>query len=352
MEAIVAPSSPTSTDSAPTPSAPVSIGTPAPSAPPAEVKRPSSFKAALEQAAKRTAVAETPNAPTPETAAIPPGAPETMAVPPTAPKPNGPIPFDVHTKALENARTKAASDAVAQYRQKVGWVEEFPQLTRDVVSEWIPTARAMHEDPVRWTLEQWIPRLQADARFGPQLQSLGGRLLSGRAEPMPGPDVEIVDQTGAVTGRTYSAQQLAARDEWRERQLLAKIGQELAPIKAREAKAKADADSKEQHERWAKQTDVLMTRATKILDGRMDLFQHIKAILDQHPTADPVDVALHVREQFIVPNQKATAQSDAVAEMQRKAAGNTASGASAAGTPKPRPKNPAELAAFMREMTR
>jgi hypothetical protein len=165
--------------------------------------------------------------------------------------------------------------------------------------------------------KNYTQELLAHPEHGQVLRSELGRMFGSirqpvtpQAEPMPEPDVHIVDAQGNVTGKTYSAEQLAKRA-----------------------------------------TDQHLTRIDKILDGRKDLYAQVNALMAADDSLDALDAAFQVREQHIVPGQGAEAQRKALESIKQKAAGNTGGHAGAA-TPLVRPKSERELAEFMRGLER
>jgi hypothetical protein len=258
-------------------------------------------------------------------------------------KPQGPIPFEVHQKALENARTKA----VAEFREQpaIRQAGEFAaRITQNATGFWGEYTRELlahpeHGQVLRAELGRMFGSLRAPAQ--PQAQQ----------QPMPEPDIQIVDAQGHVTGMTYSDKQLAARDDWRERQLLEKVNARMLPIEQERAAKAAEAKTAEVEKQVTAATDQHLTRIDKILDGRKDLYTEVNALLAKDPSLDALDAAFQVRDSHIVPTQGAEAERKALDKIKQKAAGNTA-GNSGAATPLTRPKSEAELAEFMRSLAR
>lgn len=126
----------------------------------------------------------------PEAATIAPAVTTTAATS-TDPVRTGPIPFDVHKTALDNARTKA----VEEYRQQYGWAE---QINRDELLEFARTVQQSKDDPIAY-VQNLIAHLQTDAKYGPELRSIAARALQqGRGQSSqagPYPVIELADGT-------------------------------------------------------------------------------------------------------------------------------------------------------------
>ena len=136
----------------------------------------------------------------------------------------GPIPFDVHHTALENARMKARGDVEREFRERYGWADQFQQ------------------DPYPF-VEAWVDQLAQHRELGPKMLAKAARLLQSRrgtqapaAAERPKADVPVVDAQGNLTGYVYSDKQQDALDEWRWAQREASIFERLAPLEQRNAK--------------------------------------------------------------------------------------------------------------------
>lgn len=152
----------------------------------------------------------------------------------------GPIPFNVHKTALDNARSKA----VAEWEQQYGWAKQVdPQEFQRVVE----MSRKASADPIAY-LQDFIKEIQQDPKYGAQLRSLAARALSQRQQQVvdeqePQPDVPIQLDNGRVLN-LYSAEQQAKREAFLQRQWMSQVKQEFSPVtktietlQAREAEA-------------------------------------------------------------------------------------------------------------------
>lgn len=201
--------------------APASGGTPAVSAP--ADTRPTSWAEALGEAPAADPATAAPSdlpalVPTPEVAIPLPSAPEadpSSDATPTA----GPIPFDRHKAALDNARTKAIESTVQQVKESYGAGIDF-QTRFDA-------------DPVG-TFAQVFDGLMQHPTFGPAVLSHAAKALSARRgqaalDQEPQPDLQAADGT-----LLYSAEQLAKREAWTHRRLQAEMARALTPFQQRE----------------------------------------------------------------------------------------------------------------------
>jgi hypothetical protein len=183
------------------------------------------------------------SAPVTETAQ-PEGATTAPAVEPTAenlstePVRTGPIPFDVHKTALENARAKA----VTEYQQKYGWAEQVnPQEFQQIRQ----IAQHFQSGDVVGGLQAMIAEARKDPSVDAQIRSFAARELGRRSQPTPAqeqepqPDLPIQLEDGRVV-HLFSAEQQAKREAFLHKQWLQSVQQEIQPLKqSHEAQQKA-----------------------------------------------------------------------------------------------------------------
>ena len=174
-------------------------------------------------------------------------APDTQTITPE--KPAGPIPFDVHKTALENARTKAAQEAESRYQ----WAQTIPAQHQETVGQFY---RLLDAEPTQ-AVEVLITQIANDPQQAPKLRSLFGRLLGTRAQTqatpnaIPEPDAEGVDEQGQRIP-LYSAQAMPKLIAAIRQQITDDLSKKYGPLEQdfqtrqqREADAhmKADADA-------------------------------------------------------------------------------------------------------------
>lgn len=338
MEAIVEQPTPATT----TESAPAAPATSAPDSTTTTSERPTNVTqlaahmAKLDLTSAATATEKTPAAPAAAATSQP--ASTTPASVTPAPK-QGPIPFDAHSTALDNARTKTRAEVTAEFDRDFGWAR---QVSRDSIAHMSQIATQINTDPVGF-LNRMAAELASHPTYGPQLRSSAGRTLAGGAPASSlDPDVQITDKDGQVVGQTFSAQRVQAIVE---KAVSDAIGREVQPLKSAEEQRQAAIKTQETRRQMDQQADTAIARMKEILDGRDDLWGHVDALLAQGK--DAIDAALAVRKQHITPSQTKAAEATVADTMKRKANGNTANGAGTSVAATTRPKNPKELAEFM-----
>lgn len=258
--------------------------------------------------------------------------------PVTTAEPKGPIPFESHKTALENARTKATKETEAKF----GWAAKIPEQHRATVGEFYQT---LDTEPVM-AIEALIATAANDPDQAPKLRSLLGRLLGNRApverptetrQPanvgaIPEPDFQ--DESG---NQFYSAARMQAALKALESRIDAKYANELKPLKTDlqtrseqdlQAKQKAEADA------WAE------ARYAKI--GQWPHFKaHEGAIADAITNDPDLDVA-DAYIQIVVPHLSQTERTSVVAGLRDKANAASINPGNPASAVNGRPKSFAE----------
>jgi len=289
------------------------------------------LSSALAASATEASAAETPvESSAPVETPVQPGAATTQptgtetATSTTPAKPTGPIPFDVHKTALENARTKAREEYEAEWKP----YEWAKQVDQEQFLELLGIVQRSRTDPVGY-VQEYIQSLQAHPIHGAALRSLAGRALAaargqqGQAQDQePQPDIPLED------GRyLYSAEQQARRDAWREQRLLAQLEQKYAPafksveqMQAREAEAQqmraADTFAGSLYGNLAK------------MQGFEENKAEIAAFVKNHPfTSDhPAEVeavALRAYNSIVLPKLLTNANRAVLTQIEQKAQANT-----------------------------
>ena len=167
----------------------------------------------------------------PEGATTPPAVETTDSPVSTDPaKPAGPIPFDVHKTALDNARTKA----IAEYQQKYGWAEQVQQQDFQQAQRLASALYRADGDKIA-ALNTLIAELRKeDPNFETQIRSFAARTLGQRssqpaAEQEPQPDLPIQLEDGRVV-HLYSAEQQAKREAFLQQKWMQTVEQKLQPF--------------------------------------------------------------------------------------------------------------------------
>jgi hypothetical protein len=307
------------TSAATTETSPAAPATSAPSPSVAPDQRPTFEQAFAADAARQTPetqpATESPTTPAAETTET------TSAVHPST-ETQGPIPFTVHKTALDNARTKATQEAQATFDRDYGWAKAIP---RETIQEWSGIAQLMASDPAAF-MEKYFAEAVAHPTHGPGVKSWAAKTLAARVPPadtMPAPDVQIVDAQGNVTGLTYSDTQLAKRDEWRERQLMEKVGTELQPFKQEREQKQAEAREAARKQEVAASVDDVMADIAAVLEIPVDaanpLFVKVGELMDAEHLS-PHKAAMRVRQEYVVPKLAGSVQTKVLEDLQTKAA--------------------------------
>ena len=323
--------------SAPAPSAAPSVSTtPSDPTPVTPSERPS-FKKALVQAEQQTA-APTITPPL-DAATTPPGA---TATHPTPPASKGPIPFEVHSKALDNARAKARTEVEGEFRQQYGDPAEVAESV-----QWRNLAKA---DPGTF-LEKALLEGLTDPVAAPRVKQLLGKMLGSMRQPAPGrqvpsqtdaPRPDFRDEQG---NEFYSAKTQAQRDEWLKNTILA----EIAPLKqeVEGSKAEREADQRRQ-QADAQQRQVTQQITSHLTKARSwPHFEAHEAAIKQALAAmpltsgHPAEEALALREAYdavVLPKLSELEQNRVLAQMNARANDSTLN-PSNTGAPTGIPKN-------------
>jgi hypothetical protein len=320
-------------------SSPVSAApaTSAPAATPTPSQRPTFAQAfAADAAAQQTAPATS----TEPAATVP------VAGQPTSGETKGPIPFDVHHTALQNARTKAEADALAKWRQQYGWAEQMTAGDRDGLQRWAQLADRMSSDPIGH-ITDLIQELQNHTVYGPQLRSQAGRLLAGARGPQRvdmTPDLEVRNDQGQVVERSFSAPKLLAILDQVVNDKLSPLQQDANQRKAAEQQAQRQTEARAEMQRISTAADSMLEDINGILDiddpkssDAMQLYSEVTKVMEQYPTLSGYRAALHVRDSILKPSAAAKAQAAAVDSLKTQAAAQSVkpSGAATPATKRP-----------------
>jgi hypothetical protein len=295
----------TASSAAPTVTSPAAPATSAPPSSPAPAARPT-----FEQVfAAPPAAPTTPEiAVAPQGTTEPPVAPDAAAVHPSA-KPPGPIPFEVHKTALDNARAKATAEAQAAFDRDYSWAK---QVSPETVQRWSGIASLMATNPSAF-LDQYFSEAATHPTFGPQVKSWAAKTLARRAEPAApdlSPDVVVQDpQTGREVARTFTAERVQAIVDAIVQKQVAPLRRDLETRQAREQQQQAEAQQAEASRRLEASTDAVLADLHDLLDiteqtpqAQKDaLFSELTALLDANPQLSPHKAAMQVRKTRIMP---------------------------------------------------
>lgn len=257
--------------------------------------------------------------------------PEGATIPPagaTAPVPikDGPIPFDVHTRSMENARAKERQAVEQEFRQRYQPLERFNTDRMGFIADMLNEALDNPE-------------------LAPQIRSLAGRALGGRNGQMPAAEPDQMPQPDFEDGqgnRFYSARAMQALDEWRTAKVKADI---LAEVQPNLAQVETIAQRERQREQQQQQTqwrDKTLEKARSLpyfAEHEADIKQ---VYLSLPPTSGhPAEEAAALREAYdrvVLPKLSQLEHDKAVTSMRTRASASTLNPAST-GAPGGVPKN-------------
>lgn len=319
-----------STSDASTSSAPSSAPAPA-AAPAAPAARPS-MKQALVQADASTAAS---GAPVPGTTD-----PTAAAALPASPK--GPIPFEVHHTALENARKKEREALQAQYAWTTG-------LNPDEVKNALGWRQAAQADPTRF-LQEFIAEGLANPQIRPTILSLMGQNLNAAraASPKPGalpkPRFQTTDDQGNSVA-VYTADDMQQFATALTEQLRGEVKEAVQPYEQerqeRDKLQKIEA-AKTKLTSWTTTTMKDMSS----LEGFTEHEAEIKAVYAAMPVPEEGGFAAaenalrRAYTQVVIPHLRKSGQDATLAKLKRDAAATTLNPSSAGvSMPAKRPKS-------------
>lgn len=249
-----------------------------------------------------TDTSTTAASPTPESTPEAVTPPSDTGQPQTEPdlEPTGPLPLERHKAILENARKKAAEEALQPY----AWVQKYgdPQTAQQrlAVTEW------MERDPAGF-LRTWAASQNLDLS---QVVPHASAPTPPRVEEPPQPDILL--ESGQMT---YSTERLRELLAYQERQLASRFERELAPIKQERAitQVQQEATLKARQEIAAAQS------WTGFAEHRADIVAH----LQHNPTATLRDAYIAVVPAKLAEREakvRDEAYQKALADIQSKAA--------------------------------
>ena len=295
--------------------------------------RPATFEQAFAQAeATPTPQADRESAPPASTTSGPDGQPDATAPAPESVQDvaskKGPLPFDVHTKALENARTKTRAEVAAEYQQRYGWADGIAPEIGTQVLDW---ARRAAADPLTFGT-QLVEELLAHPTHGPAMRSsLGRYLATGRTnghghdadDAEPQPDLQIPGADGQQF-LTYTDKQLAKREAWLIRQVEKKFEGRLAPIE----QDRQQAATQRQADKIKQESDAYANDFATRLEKIPQFKPHFGAIVEKmtaNPKLSEWEAAFEVLTETILPTLGRTEQGKLLADLKQTAVASTVS---------------------------
>lgn len=290
-------STPTSTVTPSSESPAAAPATSAPTTTSVSTERPATFAEAFARDA----------APTTETPVTPEGTattePVTATPPPSAP---GPIPFDVHKTALENARTKAAEQAKAEFQQQYGWAQG---LDRSAVEEAARMGQLYQQDRPAF-IRQMLAEAITDPEVAPLVRSEAARVLAqrSRADAPPvdlSPDIPVMDANGQVVAQTFSADRVK---QIVNHAIQEALGKELTPLKADYQSRQQREQAEQQRQELDRTVRDIYTEARDVLPGFTEHEAEIAKVFETLPVNLPADKALRMAWKQVVGGKLANAE--------------------------------------------
>lgn len=295
---------------------------------PSTPARPASFKEALAQTAAKTESTGT--------ATIAPS----VSADGTAIK-KGPIPFEVHDTALQNARAKSAAERDAEWTNRVGWAAN---IDRERAAQALHLADLLDRSPAEF-IDRAVAQLVNDPQQAASVRSaLARHLASGRSAPAEAPLPSIQLEDGTVIDLN------SFRDSIQKQTLQAATQQFQPAMDAAKELQEAKEFAVRQHHAGQFAQGFMGTLTQ--LPGFKAHAKEIHAALAQTKleTDHPAEVraaAYEIYHRIVVPTLSQAGQASLMASLKQKAVAQTESPSRTATASGARPKNTADLAKFM-----
>lgn len=281
-----------------------------------------------------------PAAPEPTTATVttePPAPAATVQADATASpvpeKPKGPIPFDVHHTALENARIKAREEIQKEWEPHA-WVKDA-KLTRDDITSWSRIANRMSTDKIGFIRDYIAEVQQQDPQAAAQLRSEAARILSAGRRPAVdlSPDVDVYGENNQVVARTFSADRVKAIVDHAVNEA---IGREVGPLKQDHQRRVSAEREAAQTQRITAAADAVMQDVKDILGDDKAAYTEVDKLMAQHPDWTATKAAWHYHKTVVLPGLSKTERTKVLADLSQKPAATTVSPSSSTiSAPKP-----------------
>jgi hypothetical protein len=279
-----------------------------------ETTGPASFAEAF------AADASSASSPSPEASAV--SASADTTVPPAADatadgqpqQPGGEPPKERWADILENARTKARDEAVAQWKEQYGWAEK---VNPDILQKMAQVYSQMATDPVAFT-QQMVRELTQHPQYSQQLRSMAAKTLAQRQQQaQPTGDLPVIQ---LEDGRSVDLN--ALKRQWQD-----EIDQKYAPalqtaeqLKQERAiqAAQAQADS------FATSFYADLQKLPSFKEHEREIKARIAAnpLQSDHPDAVRA-AAFQAYHEVVLPKLGQQAQSKLLDNLQQKAAAST-----------------------------
>lgn len=256
----------------------------------------------------------------------------------------GPIPFDRHKSALENARQKAAEEAVqraqAEWKDRYGWAETYDRAAAERQAQRVAQ---LDSDPIAF-YRALGRELESHPHLGPQFRA------PEKAE-LPKPSLQSADGRSA-----YTAEEVNAFVDARMAEVQADMARQLQQVQqGYESLNQVEANRVQAQK--AQSTAREITEQLNALPGAKEHQNEIRDAFAAIPRETISQIGMHaaayqaylnVFQNVIQPEAQKQQQAKVREEMQKKAGAATVDPSGAQPTGTARPKTRKELAAFMK----
>lgn len=252
----------------------------------------------------------------------------------------GPIPFEAHKTALENARAKAAEAAKAELLQSVGWAQN---LDRTTVEQGLEIGRLYQQDRAGF-VRQLLMEASSDPDLAPLVRSEAARVLGQRRQTQPdqaapdlSPDIPVMDAEGRVVAQTFSSDRVQQIVQQAVQQAL---DREVAPLKQDYQTRRQQEAARQEQQAIQTYSQDIYSEAADMLPGFKEHEADIAKAFERIPSHVPADKALRLAWKEVVGGKLAPAdqvRADTLKDLQTKAAASAVNPASAAIPPTRRP---------------
>lgn len=270
----------------------------------------------MAQAFASDAAAQTDTTAQPEAATTQPA--ETTTAPATThtSEKTGPIPFDVHKTALDNARTKARAEVEAE----LGWAKT---VDRAQVEEAARIGHMYQTDKPAY-IRQVLAEALADQELAPLVRSEAARVLGSRPKEQTqtdelAADIPVVDENGRVVSHSFSADRVKQLLKQERESLKQELLGEIAPLKQREAVAKQQEHQRQEQAHIEKTVQTVYEQATSDLPMFKEHEAEISKAFADIP-GDPGTALYRAWAKVVLPKLEANNQSKTLDELKTKAA--------------------------------
>lgn len=308
--------------------------------------RPSSFAEHYAERAESVSSTDAPGTTTDDASSASAGTTAPQATTPDAAQAPteaaGPIPFERHKAAIENARREAAERAAAEWKQ----YEWAKSVDRRAVEQAAQIGQMYQRDPAGY-VRQMLAEAMQNEQLAPMVRSEAARLLAGaRGHQAPAEvnlqPVPVQLDNGQVVS-LYSAEQIAAlKQQWSQ-----ELEQKFAPAMQMTEQFKAA------QEQMVKQRDAdvfagsfsgELRKLPQFAEHKAEIAARLAQVQLQsdHP-AEVKAAALAIYNEVVLPKLQQAEQQKAVATLQQKAVAQTVNPSRPAPSSGQRPRTFADL---------